>query len=270
MSNRYLIGGDPELFVVDGNGEFVSGHLFPCGTKAAPRKTTHGAVQVDGIALEFNVVPSGERDGFIRNFKAVLNDLNQIVEEIRPGSSLKAIPTAEVGYKFLEMVPEENRELGCNPDFNAYEMAQNEAPNGKLPFRTGSGHVHIGFCEPNDENTDDFMHFLKCCTIAKELDYYLGLPSLQWDNDNRRRELYGQAGAFRPKPYGMEYRVLSNAWVNDDKLMGFVFDQTQKAMAAFDRGELLSEEYGEFAREMISSANANWADLKPELYARVM
>lgn len=268
--SKYLIGGDPELFVVDGNGEFVSGHHFPCGNKMEPRKTANGAVQVDGIALEFNVTPAADKTGFIKNFKAVLADLNAIVEEVRPGSSLKAIPTAEVGFKFLADVPEQNRELGCNPDFNAYEMVPNATPDGKLPFRTGSGHVHIGFCEPNDANLSDFMHFYKCCQIAKELDFYLGLPSLHWDADNRRRELYGQAGAFRPKPYGMEYRVLSNAWVNEEKLMGFVFDQTQKAMENFDKGVLLFDEYGEFAREMIGAANANWHQVNETIYNRVM
>lgn len=266
--SKYLIGSDPELFVVDGNGAFISGHHFPCGTKEEPRKTTHGAVQVDGIALEFNTVPSATKDDFIKNFKAVLSDLNAIVEEIHPGASLKAIPTAEVGFKFLDMVPEHNRELGCNPDFNAYTMAPNEAPDSSNPFRTGSGHVHIGFCEPSGEQT--FEHFLKCCSIAKELDYYLGLPSLHWDADNRRRLLYGQAGAFRPKPYGMEYRVLSNAWVNEEKLMGFVFDQTQKAMANFDRGVSLFDQYGDFAKDMIGAANANWHEVNQAVYAQVM
>lgn len=267
---KYLIGSDPELFVVGGNGEFISGHHFPCGTKDNPRKTPNGAVQVDGIALEFNTVPSSDKEGFIKNFKAVLSDLNTIVEEIHPGASLKAIPTAEVGFKFLDEVPEMNRELGCNPDFNAYTMAPNESPDSSNPFRTGSGHVHIGFCEPNDMNANDFFHFMKCCQIAKELDFYLGLPSLHWDSDNRRRELYGKAGAFRPKPYGMEYRVLSNAWVNEDKLMGFVFDQTQKAMENFDKGILLHNEFGDFAEQMIATANANWHEVNTAVYARVM
>lgn len=255
---KYLIGSDPEQFVVDANGEFISGHHFPCGTKEAPRTTANGAVQVDGIALEFNTKPTDNRDEFIANFKAVVADLNAIVEEIRPGSKLIAIPTAEVGFKFLEDVPEMNRELGCNPDYNAYTMMTNPTPDGGAPFRTGSGHVHVGFCEFNTENLGSFEHFMKCCEIARELDYYLGLPSLNWDSDNRRRLLYGQAGAFRPKPYGMEYRVLSNAWTNDEGLMGFVFDQTQRAMENYDKGIRLFDEHGEFAREAIAAANANW------------
>lgn len=267
---KYLIGADPELFVVDNTGSFISGHLFPCGTKQEPRKTKHGAVQVDGIALEFNVTPSREKHEFITNLRSVVADLNEIVEEIHPGASLKAIPSADVGLKFLDAIPKENAELGCNPDYNAYEMCPNSTPNAMTPFRTGSGHVHIGFCDFDNSKLDSFEHFIKCAMLAKELDYYLGLPSLQWDSDNQRRELYGQAGAFRPKPYGMEYRVLSNRWVDDENLMGFVFDQTQKAMEAFDNGVSLIDEYGEYARQTIAAANSNWHIERKDIYNRVM
>lgn len=261
----YLIGGDPELFVVSKNGEYISGHLFPCGNKAEPRKTANGAVQVDGIALEFNITPSNTKDSFIHNMKAVVADLNAIVDEHYPGASLKAIPTAEVGLKFLESLPKENSELGCNPDYNAYLMQENPTPNARAPFRTGSGHVHIGFCEPDINNLTDWDHFMKSAQIARQLDFMLGLPSLLWDDDNRRRQLYGQAGAFRPKPYGMEYRVLSNKWVDDEVLAGFVFDQTQIAMKMLDDGIDLFDSYGEYARETIAEANANWKNENPKL-----
>lgn len=267
---KILVGADPEVFVMTKAGGFLSGHLFPCGTKIAPRKTDHGAVQVDGIALEFNVNPSETRDAFIHNLKSVVEDLNKIVAENYPEAFLKAIPTAEVGAQFLAEVPMENRELGCNPDFNAYSMMENPVPNGMAPFRTGSGHVHVGFCDPSENFEGNIDHFMKCAQIARNLDYYLGLPSLEWDEDNRRRELYGQAGAFRPKPYGMEYRVLSNRWVEDEKLAGFVFDQTQKAMSAIEQGVDLAEEFGFYARETIASANSNWKNERSDIYNRVM
>ena len=68
-----------------------------------------------------------------------------------------------------------------------------------------------------------------CCTLSKELDYYLGLPSLLFDPDTSRRKMYGKAGAFRPKPYGMEYRVLSNAWLKSPELIKWVFNNTKLA-----------------------------------------
>ena len=41
--------------------------------------------------------------------------------------------------------------------------------------------------------------------------------------------MYGKAGAFRPKPYGMEYRVLSNFWLTSDVHMGNVFHLVSRA-----------------------------------------
>lgn len=266
---EYLIGSDPELFVRNGAG-FLSGHLFPCGTKAAPRKTTNGAVQVDGIALEFNTKPAATRDEFVANLKAVLGDLNAIVAEHAPGAYLEAVPTAHVGLDFLRNIPRENSELGCNPDFNAYFMGENPIPDAELPFRTGSGHVHVGFCYPDEELTHDPLHFERSARIARQLDFFLGLPSLDWDADQERRALYGKAGAFRPKPYGMEYRVLSNRWVADDKLAGYVFDQTQRALKALDEGNDLSERFGMDARKAIDFGNLNWKDELPEVAAEVL
>lgn len=266
---QYLVGADPELFVRNNTG-FLSGHLFPCGTKTNPLRTKNGAVQVDGIALEFNVTPSETRDAFVTNLKGVLADLNEIVAQCHPGSFLEAIPTAHVGMDFLHKVPPENSQLGCNPDFNAYFMEENPLPDAELPFRTGSGHVHVGFCYPDESLLNDPLHFERSARVARQLDFFLGLPSLDWDADNERRALYGKAGAFRPKPYGMEYRVLSNRWVADEGLAGYVFDQTQRAMKALDDGNDLSEKYGMDARKAIDFGNVNWKTDLPEIAAEVL
>jgi hypothetical protein len=265
----FLVGADPELFVKQGD-RFLSGHLFPCGTKAVPTPTKHGAVQVDGIALEFNVKPSATRSEFITNLKNVLGDLNEIVDRHYPGAKLESIPTAEVGMEFLNSLPEINRELGCNPDYNAYSLGQNPSPNAQLPFRTGSGHVHIGFKEFDESLLESREHFEYCARIARQLDFFLGLPSLSWDTDSRRRELYGQAGAFRPKPYGLEYRVLSNKWVDDEYLVGFVYDQTEKAMNLIEQNYDLTAQFGGYARESINSGNTGWLEDRPDIAEAVL
>ena len=36
--------------------------------------------------------------------------------------------------------------------------------------------------------------------------------------------MYGCAGAFRPKKYGMEYRVPSNYWIKNNKTIESVFN----------------------------------------------
>ena len=140
---------------------------------------------------------------------------------------LTALPTAHFGRAVIEAQPASAQELGCEPDYNAYTGNENPRPNGNVNFRTGAGHVHIGWttgADPFDEG-----HFRDCRMLAQQLDAYLAMPAMMFDKDVTRRSLYGDFGAFRPKPYGMEYRVLSNAWLQSPELIDWVFNQTKLA-----------------------------------------
>ena len=66
-------------------------------------------------------------------------------------------------------------------------------------------------------------------------DLYIMLPALRHDSSNERRELYGQAGRFRPKPYGIEYRTPSNFWTSKKPLT------TMVASSAFNLMKMLTE-----------------------------
>ena len=204
---NFLIGADPEFFVKR-DGVPVSAHGLIEGTKDAPKKVRNGAVQVDGMALEFNIDPAGSFVEFEENMVSVLSQIKAMV----PGYEAMIEPIAEFGAEYIKKQPKEARELGCSPDYNAYTKRENPRPNVDAPFRTASGHIHIGWTK--DVDPMDEGHFEACCTLTKALDIWLGIPSLVWDADDRRRSLYGAAGAFRPKPYGMEYRVLSNKWID--------------------------------------------------------
>lgn len=261
-SENLLIGADPEVFVKR-NGVFVSGHTFPLGTKEQPTVIASGAIQNDGLALEFNVIPSRTRVEFVGNCVRVYKDLEDIVKVQDATATLSPTPTVYFGKDVLAALPKNVAALGCNPDYNAYTREPNPTPNAEYPFRTGSGHVHVGFTEGANVDTRD--HMLDCCDIAAQLDYFLGLPSLLWDNDNQRRSLYGKAGAFRPKTYGMEYRVLSNMWLTSEALMGFVYDRTVQAMEFLDNGDNFAEEYGMLAREIIDNNDVDWPEKYPFL-----
>jgi hypothetical protein len=139
-------------------------------------------------------------------------------------------PVAEFGFDYINAQPDEAKILGCEPDFNAYTQAANPRPDAATPFRTASGHLHIGWTK--DVNPQDPGHFEACCSLSKMLDVKLGIPSLLWDTDQKRRLLYGKAGCFRPKPYGMEYRTMSNAWLDPQRpyLRKMVFSETTKAI----------------------------------------
>lgn len=219
------IGCDPELFVVNKDGKFRSAHGLIPGTKEKPFIVRDGAVQVDGMALEFNTDPVDNADDFVNKITSVMG---QMKEMIPADYEFAIVPSCRFNGNHFRIQPEEARELGCTPDFNAYTGLANPRPDNKTTMRTASGHVHIGFCQDADVDSDE--HRTRCATLIKQLDVYLGLPSLLFDNDKKRRAMYGAAGAFRPKPYGVEYRVLSNAWLLSEQRMRFVFNQTVKAV----------------------------------------
>lgn len=256
------IGADPELFVKKGT-RFISGHVFDFGSKTEPKETKHGSVQVDGLALEFNVRPAHKKADFIRNIKGVLGDLEALVRTQDAECSLHAVPTVHFGSEYISGLPLHVRTLGCNPDFSAYTGDVNEKPDGEVPFRTGAGHVHLGWTY----NAYSMEHLERCCELVRELDYYLGLPSLDWDKDYERRSLYGKAGTFRPKLYGLEYRVLSNAWVMNDELAGFIFTQSKKAFTNWSKNQLLFKRFGTFAKDCIDNNIRDWKTKHPGLEA---
>lgn len=226
-----LLGADPEKFVHDGS-EFVSAHGMIKGDKKNPFPVANGAVQVDGMAVEFNIDPAANKYQFLNNLKSVMAQLDSML----PSHSTVACPTADFSVGVLDNTPKEALELGCEPDYNAWlDGKANAKPDGDVTFRTGAGHIHIGWT--SDMDIDDPAHVSACINICKQLDLYLGVPSVLFDSDDRRRELYGKAGAMRIKPYGVEYRVLSNAWLESESLMSWVYDNTVQALTdLMDKG----------------------------------
>lgn len=260
MSAEISIGADPELFLRDSStGKFLSAHGRIPGTKREPHKVPYGAIQVDGTALEFNIEPAKTRVEFIGNIARVMGRLSKEIH--RDGNNhleVVATPVADFEEKYFVQIPTEALELGCDPDFNAYTEEPNVLPEVAPKFRTGSGHIHIGWT--SDAGIYEPGHWRTCLDIVRQLDWFIGIPSLTWDKEGiRRRELYGKAGAFRPKPYGVEYRVLSNTWLRDERLIGYVYDQARAAIAAYEQDKIVFRAYGRLAETLI---NGNTSDLK--------
>lgn len=256
------IGCDPEIFVAR-EGKYFSAHTLIPGTKQEPYPVNDGSVQVDGTALEIGITPS-------RNSTEFVNCINSVTSQLRsmlPADvELKYTPTAHFDADYFKTLPKKAVELGCEPDYNAWTMSMNPRPGGKLPMRTASGHLHVGWT--TDEDEFGVLHYEKCGEVVRELDYYLGIMSLDWDTDGERRGMYGQAGAFRPKSYGVEYRVLSNAWLQSDELKVKVFDLLKLALSNIDKGISLVDEFGDTAIDIVNNSNSNWRQEFPELCER--
>lgn len=260
------IGADPEMFVRDKRtGKIVSAHDLLPGTKTEPHKVPLGAIQVDGVAAEFNIDPVTDSGNFLKNIGSVVGSLQST---IGPDFELVSEPYTIFDEAYFKSLPDETRELGCNPDYNAWTGQVNDKPDGGTYMRTAAGHIHIGWTE--NEDPRDRTHFEDCQVIAKNLDYYLGLYSLMWDQDKTRRSLYGKAGSFRPKPYGVEYRPLSNVWLRTPQLQRWVFDAAvYGTFRLINEGVRLEDSFGDMARSS-STTQSLGGVLKTRLSLRII
>lgn len=248
-----LIGADPEVFFRKGE-QFISAHTLLPGTKIAPYPVPFGAVQVDGTAGEFNIDPAATEDEFVLHVSEVKKHLESMLDY---DVTIEIVPSVEWPLDYMEKLPGDAKKLGCDPDYNAYLMDANPKPEHEgTCLRGAGGHLHVGWTTGADPHSA--AHFEACCVLAKQLDYYVGLPSLIIDSDTRRKKLV-KAGAFRPKSYGMEYRVISNYWVAEEGLMRLVYANTVTAFKKLSEGAILSEKYGDAAKNIINSNNKDAA-----------
>lgn len=243
MPDKFTIGCDPEMFLREKEtGRFRSAIPYVKGTKHAPQPLPCGGnVQFDNVAIEFGTVPAETPEQFVASIKGVLHDLKEVVPE---DCELADVPSACFPEEELEH-PEACR-FGCDPDFDAWEMAQNEPPCPSDPtFRSCGGHIHVGMKE-GYEFLDDFPG--KAATI-RMMDAFHGVIATILDNSEeaiRRRELYGKAGCHRVTDYGVEYRTLSNFWIKSPNLAMLMYYLTQDVLEVVKAGvdEALIEDIG--------------------------
>lgn len=246
-------GADPELFVLNPNGEFVSAAGMIPGDKANPHKVDGGAVQVDGMAAEFNIDPVTNYKDFKKNIDKVQR---QLAEMLPKGYTLVATPTAKFSVEEWSKAPDEAKALGCSPDFDAWQKTVNPTPKSQDLVRHAGGHLHFGWTEGADTSDEGYVQ--SCVDLVRQLDWYLAAWSVLKDSDTERRSSYGKAGAMRFKPYGVEYRTLSNFWLDNssENYTLAVWNRMQKAIHDMKNG-FLPLSHAKFCPELIQSVNTS-------------
>jgi hypothetical protein len=214
------IGADVEVFAKDREGKHKSLCGLIGGTKDEPKQIKGlekgFCVQEDNVSLEFNI-PSTTREGLFQLYiQTMVDQSKKLLDKLDMSISKEC----GVSFDKSELLHPNALVFGCEPDYDAWKRIENKKPISKdETLRTAGGHVHVGTR-------------LNMLELIKNMDLRLGVPSILLDDNSasaRRRELYGKAGAMRPKPYGAEYRVLSNFWIFDEALIRWVFTQTQSA-----------------------------------------
>jgi len=245
MYSNVTVGCDPELFILNKQKKLVASCGLIGGTKQEPRFITDRGhmVQEDNVAVEFGIPPAHSKDAFINDVSYVMNYLKDFLSE----QDLVLSCTASAMFPKDQLSDPRALVFGCEPDFNAWTAKRNPRPKARnKSLRSCGGHVHVGFDNPNKESVELLM---------QTLDLFLGVPSVLYDADTKRRELYGKAGSFRYKPYGGEYRTLSNWWVEKSEYMGYVYDQVQDAVSFLNAGGCIKGEDINAVTDAINTSN---------------
>lgn len=249
------LGSDPELFVFDKETQkFKSSIGMIGGGKWNPREMSPGFfAQEDNVLVEFNIPPSTNKNDFIFNIESGKWQIKKLL-----GDRYDLLAQASAFLPMEELETPEAWEFGCDPDLNAWKGGKiNDKPTTPMDgLRSAGGHIHFGFT-PNQTllreielTVENFnVELIKLC------DLYLGVPSILMDLDKDRRKLYGKAGAFRHKPYGTEYRVLSSFWLQKKKYIAWAWNESMRALERAAEGDFIKATIGEEVEYTINSAS---------------
>lgn len=238
MKNLFVAGSDPELMLVNTQGELVSAIGVVPGTKRRPRKVDGGAIQRDNVLCEINTDPATSARELITSISNVLQQAAKVV------APLRLVPQASANYPDKALRRREAKVFGCDPDYNAWPnehgmLCLNIVPGDAaiLPFRTAGGHFHIGYTPKSRELLENDYGKI---AVVQMMDVFCGLFGVVVDDDPSspaRRKLYGKAGAHRPKPYGIEYRALGNFWIRSPRLVQAIYTLAEVAVQSALKGE---------------------------------
>lgn len=226
-----LLGCDPEIFLRDAAGALVASCDKIGGTKECPRPLSIGegfAVQEDNVAIEFNIPPATSADDFVLKVNAAMQHLQGMIAS----QGLQFSHESAAIFPVSELWHPSAQTFGCDPDYNAWTGGKiNPKPKADdHRLRSAGGHVHIGL-----DNRPDIKDTIR---LIKLMDLFCSVPAVLMDDGLLRKQLYGKAGAFRRKPYGLEYRTMSNFWVFDSKLVDWVWKATSLAVDAWQNNTI--------------------------------
>jgi len=263
LINNPLLGTDFELFLKHKEtNEIVSAEGLIQGTKYAPfnfdKSNQFFSTSLDNVLAECCIPPVNNVEGWLANIKKS----RDYIESILPAHlCTAATPAAVLDAKWLSTI--NAKTFGCDPDFNAWLKLANESPKADNPnLRSAGAHIHVGYdlhlLEDGEVDWEKKISLGE--NIIKAMDLFVGVPSVIQEPENDRKKLYGKAGAFRFKDYGVEYRTASNYYLESEKLTKWVFGATIKALD-FVNEERIEEvdSVGGFIQSAINENDKNLA-----------
>ena len=216
---KFNIGADPEVFLRK-DGVMVSADGIIKGSKERPYPMGDGYESLrDNLMVEFNTPPQTTLAGWVKSIEVALAKIQDQI-----GNEYELVSAPSATFKMKDIMSDAGQEAGCSEWLDAYTRESvTITPSEMQDVRFAGGHIHFGWENPND--TQRFA-------IVKELDKIL-YPLSDKDPCEVRKQYYGRKGQVRSKPYGIEYRSLSNFWVGDKRLTSEIYNRVESVMSRF-------------------------------------
>ena len=232
------IGADPEILLVNKHGDFHSVEGLVGGTRDKPvripdttlKQFKDGyAMQEDNVMLEFNIRPRNNWHDFIHGIEWALDKVHSAVA-VPNGLEFSESPTGF--YEADQLMSGQAATFGCLPDLDAWsrEQATPVSTSTLGNWRCAGGHIHLGYDNP--ANVPPFV-------VARLADALIGLWEVHFrESQGIRRQNYGTAGRYREKPYGIEYRTMSNNWLFHADMLHMAAHGASKLANMIERGNM--------------------------------
>lgn len=239
-----MIGYDAETFLRNSRG-YIPAERVLAGTKGRGTSIGKGVIaHPDNIMAEISSAAPFDAKNLMQRIK---HDVNKLREHVAP-VSVSIVPQITVSQEWLDSCENAN-EIGCDIDY------QNGAPRNPIKSDTlglaryAGGHIHF---DVDDCIAPDYA--------ASVCDVMLAVACIAaGEQQGGRRKVYGLPGIYRPKSYGVEYRTLSNfwlEWLHRDNTFGNLVRITSEAFEnVIDEVLILPAKHGDYAREIIMNEN---------------
>lgn len=233
LGHSFDVGSDPEIFIEDNKGAIVPAFEFLPAKKAPVVVATGGeTIYWDGFQAEFTTKPYNCLAYQVDSVHFAMKKLLQLAKAHCNTARLSSRTLVDIPSEARQGAKEEHVAFGCMPSFNVYGLKGPSIPGRECEFRSAGGHIHFGCGKKSPDSIDK---------IVRALDAILGVACVslfeKYDSP-KRRMMYGMAGEYRTPPHGLEYRVLSNAWMFHPLMMNLVFDLSRKVFIFGEKGLL--------------------------------
>lgn len=223
-------GSDPEFLILDRDRLPVSAIGLVLGDIENRIKEGDHEFYCDNVLAECAIQPAHSKEMAIKNFRDCFKIYNRMVRPYELATQASCI------FSDDQLDNEAARKVGCAPDMCAYELIQKDPPVSEITkggLRSCGGHIHLGSPMLMGDGPEPIL-------AVYMLDLFIAVPAIWMDKDPTsamRRSIYGQAGRYRVKPYGIEYRSLGNFWLNSPKSVALVYDLCEFAQDFVESGK---------------------------------